>query len=319
MIKQSTFKPACYLPNRHLQTILPSIIHPISPVCEKERVELADGDFIDLVWSRVRSDTTLLILHGLEGSIRSSYAKRILNYCNQHQISAVLMHFRGCSGEPNRLLRSYHSGVTDDLRLVIEHLKSQNVSRIALLGYSLGGNLVLKYMGESGADPSIHCAVAISVPLRLDICADTMNRGFAKFYQSNLLKRMVEKIKQKRGLLEQSSLSFPIPGSMRNFREFDDCFTAPIHGFDGAQHYYHSCSSRQFLAHIEKPVLIIQSFDDPFMSPEVLPSEDELSTAVTLELSSHGGHAGFYQSGALKPRSWLEPRVHRFLIEQQYI
>lgn len=319
MIKKSAFKPAWYLPNRHLQTIMPSIIHPVSPVVEKERVELDDGDFIDLMWSQARSDTTVLILHGLEGSIRSSYVKRMLNYCNQHHIPAVLMHFRGCSGEPNRLLRSYHSGVTEDLRQIIKHLNSRGISKIALLGYSLGGNLVLKYMGEANTDASIYCAMAVSVPLRLDICSDAMDRGFAKIYQASLLKRMIKKLNLKRELLEQSSISFPAPESMRNFREFDDSFTAPIHGFDGARHYYQSCSSRQFLHRIEKPVLIIQSVDDPFMTPEVLPDKDELSTSVTFELSSHGGHVGFWQSGVLKPNSWLAPRMHHFLIEQGYI
>ena len=298
---------------------MPSIIHPASPVVEKERVELDDGDFIDLMWSEARSDTTVLILHGLEGSIQSSYVKRILNYCNQHQIAAVLMHFRGCSGEPNRLLRSYHSGVTDDLRQIIKHINSRGKRKIALLGYSLGGNLILKYMGEADTDTSIYCAVAVSVPMRLDICADTMDRGFAKIYQSSLLRRMIKKLNQKQKLIEQCNISFPAPESMRNFREFDDCFTAPIHGFDGAQRYYQSCSSRQFLPYIEKPVLIIQSVDDPFMSPQVLPSEDELSASVTLELSSHGGHVGFWQSGVLKPNSWLEPRIHRYLIERGYI
>jgi len=316
MIKQSLFKPAWFLPNRHLQTILPSIIHPASPVVDKERVELADGDFIDLMWSQARSETTLLILHGLEGSIHSSYVKRILNYCNRHQIAAVLMHFRGCSGEPNRLLRSYHSGATDDLKLVIEHLKLLGINKITLLGYSLGGNLVLKYMGEEDTDPSIHCAVAISVPMRLDICSDAMDRGFAKVYQSSLLKRMIKKLKLKKDLLAQSRFSFPFPGSMRNFREFDDCFTAPIHGYDGAEHYYQRCSSRQFLGRIEKPVLIIQSVDDPFMSARVLPEKDELSATVTLELSHHGGHVGFWQSNFLKPQSWLEPRIHRFMVEE---
>ncbi len=119
-------------------------------------------------------------------------------------------------------------------------------------------------------------------------------------------------------MLDQSEISFPAPESVRNFREFDDCFTAPIHGYDGAEHYYQSCSSRQFLGRIEKPVLIIQSIDDPFMSPQVLPEKDELSVAVTLELSRHGGHVGFWQSHLLKPQSWLEPRIHKFLVEESY-
>jgi predicted alpha/beta-fold hydrolase len=260
----------------------------------------------------------MLIMHGHDGSIRSAYAKRILNYCNHHKIAAVLMHFRGCSGEPNRQLRGYHSGETDDLRLVIDYLKSSGVQDIALLGYSLGGNATLKYMGEAETDASICCATAISVPLRLDICADTMDRGFAKIYQHTLLNRLIKKVHLKHHLMNGDRRQFPDPSKMRNFRHFDDHFTAPIHGFGNAQDYYQKCSSRQFLRAIDKPTLIIQSRDDPFMNPLVLPEEKELSESVTLELSASGGHVGFI-GGRLWPQPWLERRVHRFLLEQHFI
>ena len=318
LIKEMAFKPLWYLKNRHLQTILPNIIHPPFPTLEKERVELSDGDFIDLLWADARSSQTLLILHGLEGSVHSPYAKRILNYCNQYRIPAVLMHFRGCGGEINRLLRSYHSGETGDLQQVIAHLKNQGINDIALLGYSLGGNVTLKYMGEAPTDPSVRCAVAVSVPLRLDICADTMARGFARVYQNTLLGRLVKKMQLKQKLLQANDRDFPDPSTMRNFHQFDDAFTAPIHGFDSADHYYQSCSSKQFLPAIDKPTLIIQSADDPFMTSEVIPRQDELSDSVSLELSTHGGHVGFIGSSDLRPKLWLESRIHAFLKEQQF-
>ncbi len=317
-IKKSAFKPLCYLTNRHLQTILANIVHPAVPAVTKQRLELEDGDFIDLLWSETRAPQTLLILHGLEGSIHSAYAKRILNYCNSQKIAAVFMHFRGCSGEPNRQLRGYHSGETSDLRRVIEHLKSNNIQKIAILGYSLGGNATLKYMGEAKTDATIHCAVAISVPLRLDICADTMDRGFAKIYQRTLLRRLINKMHLKHHLMNADKQHYPDPSNMRSFRHFDDAFTAPIHGYNSAQDYYQRCSAKQFLRDIEKPTLIIQSHDDPFMNPEVLPKENELSDTVTLELSAHGGHVGFI-GGRLWPEPWLEKRIHRFLIEQHFI
>jgi predicted alpha/beta-fold hydrolase len=317
-IKKSGFKPLFYLSNRHLQTILSNVIHPPFPTVTKQRLELEDGDFIDLLWSETRAPQTLLILHGLEGSIHSAYAKRILNYCNRHQIAAVLMHFRGCGGEPNRLLRGYHSGETGDLRQVIEHLKSSDVRDIALLGYSLGGNVTLKYMGEAKSDVAIHCATAVSVPMRLDICADTMDLGFARIYQRSLLRRLIKKMNLKRNLMNGHNRAFPDPGKMHNFRLFDDAFTAPIHGFDNAGDYYRQCSAKQFLGGIDKPTLIIQSRDDPFMNAGVLPAENELSDSVTLELSARGGHVGFI-GGRLWPEFWLEKRVHRFLIEQQFI
>ena len=316
MIKQTAFKPVWYLRNRHLQTILPNIIHPRFPKVEKERVELTDSDFIDLLWSETRSTQTLLILHGLEGSAHSPYAKRILNYCNQHQIAAVLMHFRGCSGEPNRLLRSYHSGETGDLQQIIQHLKMRGIIDIALLGYSLGGNVIVKYMGESKTDPAVRCAIAVSVPFRLDLCATAMNKGFAKIYQTSLVNRLIIKMQQKQTLFDADTRDFPDPKKMTSFWQFDDNFTAPLHGFESATHYYQSASSRQFLPTIDKPTLILHASDDPFMTPEVLPEDSELSDSVTLELSNHGGHVGFVSEDGLLPAIWLQKRIHRFLADQ---
>ncbi|MGK0398192.1 MAG: putative alpha/beta-fold hydrolase [Gammaproteobacteria bacterium] len=313
MIKQSTFRPASFLSNRHLQTILPNLIHPKHPKLHRERLELDDDDFIDLDWSQTRSPQTLLILHGLEGSVNSSYAQRMLNYCNHNQIAAVFMHLRGCSGEQNRLLQSYHSGETGDLNQVIEYLKNKGICHIALLGYSLGGNQVMKYMGEAETSSVICCAIGVSVPMTLSICSTTMNRGFAKIYQSTLLGRLVTKLKQKKNLLKCSELSFPDPTKMKNFQQFDDHFTAPIHGFESAHDYYEKSSSRQFLINIDKPTLIIQAKDDPFMATEGLPAANELSTSVTLELSQHGGHVGFISSNFLLPTHWLETCIHSFL------
>jgi predicted alpha/beta-fold hydrolase len=315
MIKQSSFHPAFYLRNRHLQTILPNIVHPQHPKLEKDRLELDDGDFIDLLWSQTRSPQTLLILHGLEGSAHSSYAQRILNYCNLHQIAAVFMHFRGCSGKPNRLLRSYHSGETGDLKQVIQHLQNKGVSDIALLGYSLGGNQVMKYMGEAETDSTIRGAIGVSVPMMLGICSETMNRGFAKIYQATLLRRLITKIQQKQVLIEDSTFSFPNPTKMKNFQQFDDHFTAPVHGFDSANDYYEKSSSRQFLVNINKPTLLIHAKDDPFMTTDVLPEAGELSSSVTLELTQYGGHVGFIGSNKFLPTPWLEPRIHNFLNE----
>jgi hypothetical protein len=173
-------------------------------------------------------------------------------------------------------------------------------------------------MGETITDPFVRCAIAVSVPLRLDICAHTMDQGFAKIYQASLLRRLVKKMHLKRDLLNSDERDFPDPAKMRNFIQFDDSFTAPIHGFDSAEHYYQSCSSRQFLHRIDRPTLILQSLDDPFMTDEVLPRKDELSDSVKLELSTHGGHVGFIGDNKMRPRPWLESRIHRFLNDQQF-
>ena len=204
------------------------------------------------------------------------------------------------------------------MQRVINHLKSSIINSIALLGYSLGGNVTLKYMGEKTTDPAIRCAIAVSAPMRLDICSDAMDQGFARIYQASLPRSMIKKMHLKRTLLKTSGRHFPEPQGMQNIRQFDDSFTAPIHGFDSAEHFYQSCSSRQFLINIDKPTLIIQSLDDPFMTAEVLPQEHELSDSVNLELSTHGGHVGFIDDNKLRPRFRLQHRIHRFLSDQQF-
>ncbi|MFT5502443.1 MAG: putative alpha/beta-fold hydrolase [Gammaproteobacteria bacterium] len=320
MIIQSPFKAAALMSNRHLQTILPNIVHPPFPVCRPERLELEDGDFIDLLHGQHQTDTPVLILHGLEGSIHSAYAKRVMNFCNLSGIGAVFMHHRNCSEEPNRLLRSYHSGATDDLKRVLTHLKEQSVSKVALLGYSLGGNIILKYLGEDiETNPLVQAAMVVSVPLELGICSDVLNQGFARIYQSILLKRLIRKMQYKQALLDQTKIDFPDPASMKNFRQFDHFFTAPVHGFDNAEDYYQRCSSRQFLKKINIPTLLIQSSDDPFMNCSVFPEPSELSSSVELELSSKGGHAGFANSYQLKQTTYVEHRLHQFLNDQNLL
>jgi hypothetical protein len=201
---------------------------------------------------------------------------------------------------------------------VINHLKGNGINNIALLGYSLGGNVTLKYMGETTTDPAIRCAIAVSAPMRLDICSDAMDQGFARIYQASLLRSMINKMHLKRTLLKASDRHYPEPQVMQNIRQFDDSFTAPIHGFDSAEHFYQSCSSRQFLINIDKPTLIIQSLDDPFMTADVLPREHELSASVNLELSTHGGHVGFIGDDKMRPRLWLQHRIYHFLNDQQF-
>ncbi len=314
MIIKSSFNPPWFLHNPHLQTILANVLHPSPPQVSHEIVELADGDQLRIARGTSQGPDTVLVLHGLEGSLKSAYAQRLMNYLNTNQIPAVFMYFRGCDGKPNRLIRSYHSGETGDLRSVIHYLKKTGSERIALVGYSLGGNVTLKYMGEHSTDPTVVCACAVSVPLLLDVCANRMNRGFSKLYQHTLLQRLKHKVIQKEQQLVEAGYSTELK-SIRNFIQFDDRFTAPTHGFEDAMHYYRSCSSRQFLKHIDKPTLIIHAKDDPFMTTEVIPETVELSPSTTLELAEYGGHVGFISGTLFKPKYWLEPRVMTFLIE----
>ena len=312
MITRSEFRPLWYLRNPHLQTIMANIFHPTAPEVHLETLDLPDGDSLQLAHGTADGPCRVLILHGLEGSLRSAYAQRLMNYLNQAGIPATFMYFRGCHGGPNRKARSYHSGETEDLRMVIDHLKKSGSNQIALVGYSLGGNVTLKYMGEDNTDAAIVCATAVSAPMRLDICARRMDQGFSRLYQHTLLRRLKHKVAQKSGLLRDAGFE-PRTDDIQNFEAFDDRFTAPLHGFNDAQHYYQQCSSRQFLKAIDKPTLILHALDDPFMTPEVLPEAAELAQEITLELAEHGGHVGFIGGSWIKPYYWLEPRIHRFL------
>lgn len=320
MIIRSDFEPPPWLGNPHAQTLIANLIHPPAPETRRERLQLDDGDEIELAHGSGRGDDRVLILHGLEGSLRSPYAARIMNALNRAGIAASFLFFRGCNDQPNRLARSYHSGDTGDLRQVIAHLKGQGTRRIALIGYSLGGNVTLKYLGEALPDPAIHCAAAVSTPLLLDVCARRMQRGFSRLYQKELLRRLTSKLGDKQALLQAQGLDIDL-AALQSFVDFDDAYTAPVHGFDNAAHYYRVSSARQYLRHIDRPTLILQARDDPFMTPEVLPGEDELSPAIRFELSEHGGHVGFIGGrgpARLRPFHWLEPRLLGWLAEQGF-
>lgn len=311
MTQQQSFKPAWYLRNPHLQTILANINKPPFPKVSYESLTLEDGDSLQLAHGTAHGPNTVLMLHGLEGSLDSAYARRLVNYLNKHDIPVVFMFFRSCNGQPNTKARSYHSGETGDLRQVIAHLKHQGIQKIALVGYSLGGNVTLKYMGEGQVDDCVSCSIGVSVPMLLDVCARRMDQGFSRIYQHTLLKRLLHKVDQKQQILLDEG--YQIKQKVRTFIDFDDAFTAPIHGFDNALDYYRKSSSRQFLRSIEKPTLILQARDDPFMTSEVIPQSHEISAHVTLEVSPHGGHVGFVKRGLLKPQNWLEPRIHHWL------
>lgn len=298
--------------NCHIQTLAANLMHPAPPDVTFETLQLPDGDTLDLAHGTASGPNCVLILHGLEGSIRSAYAQRLISSLNKQDIRVVFMFFRGCNGKANTKVRSYHSGETGDLRSVIQHLKQNGIKRIALVGYSLGGNVTLKYLGEQQTDNAITCATAISVPLLLDACATRMNQGFSRLYQHELMNRLKGKARQKKTLLQSAGMTTN-PDTVKTFVEFDDAFTAPAHGFESAQQYYQMNSSRQFLKNIKKPTLIIHSKDDPFMTESVIPEPHELSEQITLELSDHGGHVGFISGGPIKPEYWLEQRIVKFI------
>ena len=229
------------------------------------------------------------------------------------------MHFRGCSGKANLLPRSYHSGDSGDALEFITHLtNSYPNSKLFGLGYSLGANMLLKLLGEKKESSPLSGAVAISPPMQLDVCANQMNKGFSKTYQKRLLKELNNSLERKYDIHDMQALiglKREDVASLKSFWDFDDVYTAPVHGFKSAQDYYTQCSSKQYLKWITTPTLIIHAEDDPFMTPEVLPKEDELSCSTILEVSPHGGHVGFISGTFLKPIYWSENRVIEFFKE----
>lgn len=225
------------------------------------------------------------------------------------------MHFRGCSGEPNRLARAYHSGDTADIAFFIKALKRRcGTFPVAAIGYSLGGNALLKYLGEQGKDSPLIAAVAVSVPYDLADGAQTLSRGVSRLYQWRLLKCLRMKIRAKFST-RQSPIDLVKLRELDSFYRFDDAVTAPLHGFSGAEEYYRLSSSKQFLSRVHTPTLLIHSKDDPFMSKNAIPLVEELSDQVTLELSDRGGHVGFV--GGIVPWKadyWLESRIIKYLV-----
>ena len=315
MITRSTFHPAWWLPGPHLQTLYPSLLRTRKiPLLTRERIELPDGDFVDLDWTAQTNGLIVLILHGLEGSIASHYTGGMLTALARDGYTAALMYFRGRSGEPNRLPRSYHSGETGDLDFVMRHICRQYPGRkVAVIGYSLGGNALLKWLGEQGDAAPATTAVAISVPFDLNSAAKSLEQGISKIYQNHLLHSLRESVTTKS---KQHTLPFPIDrlAELRTFRQFDNAITAPLHGFNDVDDYYEQSSSKQFLRHITIPTLLLQAQDDPFLPEAALPLPTELGHPVTLEISRSGGHVGFISGRSpFRPVYWLEQRITQHL------
>ena len=315
-MKPEPFIPAFGLRNPHLQTLWSSLIRQ-SPLLKtrRERVELNDGDFIDLDWA-APDDTAspiVLIIHGLAGSIHSPYVSGLVTHLTHSGMQPVVMHLRGCSGVINRLPRLYHSGETGDLNFIIERIRACYPQRLLYaIGFSLGGNMLLKWLGECAAENPLQAAVAVSVPFDLYRSALQLARGASRIYQWNLLRSLKRTIRAK---VEHSEIRALLPrlNKLKNFYQFDDAITAPLHGFAGAMDYYQRNSCRQFLIHIRTPTLILHALDDPFLPQEYIPGTDELSASVHLELSPHGGHVGFVSGTMYAPQYWLESRITAFL------
>ncbi len=309
----SHFQTNHFLQNGHTQTLLAKF-WPRTTVLniKRQRLELADGDFIDCDW--VGGDGPIVVvLHGLEGSIHSHYIQGILQALSAHNYRAVVMHFRGCSGTPNRLARAYHSGDTQDLAALIAHLKQHHPhTPLYAIGYSLGGNVLLKWLGEEKEAAPLSAAVAVSVPYQLASCVAQLNQGMLKMYQHRFVQQLKLKMAQKISMQQLAHLQHHLE-KISTLHEFDDKITAPLHGFKDAIDYYTQSSCYAFLKHVSIPTLLLHAMDDPMIPPHVIPDARDLSQAVTLERSKHGGHVGFiHLDSNLKMQFYLEHRIPEY-------
>ena len=309
----SRFRPPFFLCNGHVQTVLSAVLPGRSDVrIQRERLELVDGDFLDLGWARAGTERLTILSHGLEGASDARYIRGMAAALNAAGWDVLVWDFRGCSQETNRLPRLYHSGETGDLGAVIDFAATR-YSRIALVGFSLGGNLILKYLGESNPHPALVSAAALSAPLDLAATARALDRHWSKrIYRNSFIKSLIAKVEAKAARFPDK---FDVNGirGIRTFEEFDDRYTAPIHGFRDAEDYWEKTSARQFLTRITVPTLILNACDDPLLTPESFPvAEAEGNPWLFLEMPKSGGHLGFIDLvRGIEP--WSERRVVEFL------
>lgn len=315
MSKSSNFKPAWWLKNRHLQTMAAKVLRRNETIHTiQETIELEDGDFLDLVWTEAPDASPekpiVLVLHGLEGSIDSHYAKGMMNAIAERGWIGLLMHFRGCSGRPNRHAQSYHSGATEDVHFLTQLLKQRFQQRqLGILGFSLGGNVLAKYLAEDD-NPIYQSAVVICAPLHLASCAQQINKGFSKVYQKYLVDMLKDSTSEKVSMQLIQHIDHEELKAITSLYDFDEKVTAPLNGFKDANDYYEKASGIYVLEHINRPTLILHAQDDPFLCNDHIMAMDINNPDITFEVSQYGGHVGFIAgTNPFKPMYWLEERV----------
>lgn len=304
--KITDYQPLPGLRNPHLQSIVPSVLRPLTHRFVRKQLELPDGDFLLLDWWQQSSDRLLILTHGLEGHSRRSYMLGMARWFVRHGWDVLSWNFRSCGGQLNRLPRFYHSGETGDLATVIEHaLEHHDYPHISLVGFSMGGNQTLVYLGSQPVPSQVKSAVTISVPCDLAGCAEVMAQSDNRFYMNRFVRELGEKVQHKAQQFPHL-ISADDYHQVKSFYEFDDRYTAPLHGFRNAQDYWQQCSSQRYLATINTPTLMINAMDDPFLSPSCYPKEQvSQNNALTLVTPKHGGHVGFIRYQLWSPL-WSE-------------
>jgi predicted alpha/beta-fold hydrolase len=297
-IIQPTYKPSFYFKNGFVSTVYSGLARRVKGVLqERERITLSDGDFLDLDWSFAKQKTNRLIIafHGMEGNAQRPYMLGTAKYFNENDIDAICVNFRSCSGEQNLKYRTYHSGATEDLEDIIQHIIStKHYSEIYLKGFSLGGNIILKYLGERDSMPlQIKAAIAVSVPCDLNGSCIELHEYKNILYHDRFKRHLVNKLKEKKKFFP-NKLNDSVISSIKTLKDFDEIYTSKAHGFIDALDYYEKNSCLQFLHNIKIPTLIINALNDSFLSPECFPIKDaKINANLFLEMPNYGGHVGF--------------------------
>ena len=314
------FHPAPWARGPHLQTLLARTLRSgRGPAYERERLETPDGDFLDLDWAPDPGPgaPVALVLHGLEGNAGRRYVRNVCRELLRRGVRPAALNFRGCSGEPNRTTRLYHSGLTDDPAWVLGLLRERHPDRpLGAMGFSLGGNVLLKLMGErsDGGRALLDATAVMSVPYDLAAGADLLEEGgMGRFYTWYFLRSLHRKVRLKEGDLAPL-VDLEAVASARSIRAFDDRATAPIHGFRGAADYYAESSSAGFLDRVRVPTLLLHSMDDPFLPPDRVPLDPMRANPWLLPaVTERGGHVGFLEGTPAAPRFWGDEESARFL------
>lgn len=315
-ILKTNFSPTFPFKNPHFSTMYRSLFMKNVANYKRTRITTWDSDFIDLDFSSVKSTTLILLIHGLEGSSQSKYMISSVNHLNKNGFDTVCMNLRGCSGEDNLVLGSYHSGKTDDVDFVVNYLvKNYRYKNIIINGFSLGGNLTLKYLGEYAKKLPIQIkgGIAISAPVDLTSSEEALNKFHNKIYLHRFLKsirlKIIEKAKKHPSFKPDKKILF----KATEFRDLEEQYTVPVFGFDSSDDYWIKASSKPFIPKIKLPTLLINAKDDTFLGPDCYPIyEAKNAKNFYLMMPSYGGHVGFISS-LTSEKNWMEDQIIDFI------
>jgi predicted alpha/beta-fold hydrolase len=317
VLAESTYKPETLFKSSHFNTVYRTLFQKIEVMYDRQRMETLDGDFMDIDFSNVGSKKLVVVIHGLEGSSDSKYVTALTKVSNESGFDVAAVNLRGCSGEPNLHLYSYHSGKTEDLAEIINYFEETcDYSSYYIVGYSLGGNLLMKYLGEGRSDyaSKLRSAVGVSVPCDLKGSSEAIARFWNMVYMQRFLISLKKKTKIKMDQFPDNQLHKDAIFNARDFLDFDNYFTAPVNGFIDAEDYWKQNSCKQFLRGIEIPSLLITAADDPFLSESCIPvKEAKANQHFHLEVTAYGGHVGYNSNFGKGSGFWLEKRIVEFL------